>query len=1020
MAILKNTLTRGARSKTFRIFLAVFAVFILGVAATFFYSYSSTPLTHAQSMTPNMSTVKVTNTTNSVTISLASAGPYNMDFRYEVCWAPAPNNSLPTVCAWSSWAASTTAAGEWSDWVWPGHKDEMQSGSQVAVQTVETRPLPPGVTSLTGVSVGIQLSEDNGGTLVGTNTDIACPGSIAYGGGSATAYAHLYGTHCNSNSTSPDVMRVYIASGGSMGALATSSNLPSSTTSGETVTSSNGQPLTITMQNVGRTPWTPQFSVQEINNTQQGSCDQTFPSSGEMAGIGTINDAPAPGTSTRSCSVKVNMSSTDYYLVHSGSTSVSPESIPISYQGVTQTITYHPTSTRTFSYYIPVTAMAGDGHPFAFIPVAYALSAKCSQTANGNSYTSNCGSTNYNYPSPTGEVTSYNVPQSWTVTYSGGSNGGYQSSIPSGQSYTFALNSMTAPATGGAYREVWQMTNGASFGNPYTWQVQVGPGATGSLNVLSVNSVDHSPVDASWGITANVANMDLCKFTGSSCSGTSGSYSNIPLGLVGISSAKPADSSLYSIKDVEQVPVVAESSHRENIFALSRDLLVGVANAQTTCGYIGSPQASCPSGQNNVSALNLSQNGQNATFILQWNPIAQMTVSPQSVNLTSPNYTATVQVSNTGATSSVLGWQAQNVPSWLTVTPPSDMSPGVAQGSSDTVTFSAATTTPGTYTGTVKFVGESLTNNGTPALNSPQQVTVTMKILTVKGVTISVSPTTIPVGSGATAVCTVTMSDGSTTHDCTYSSSNASVAPVDAASGAVTGAAQGTAAIIATSKQDTTKLASQQVAVYNGGDPACVVDPSSCNHGGGGNGSVTVQVTADPMVISQAETATCRATVQNATTTAVLWNAANGTITGTGNTVTLTPSTAPTATCKAVSVADPSASDSKTITVANNRLPLNAPSTTISASPTTILVPAATTIKYSASHVSSCTLSGGSFNNSTIAVTGNSASGTTTDHPSQNTVYTITCQGTNNYTSTTSSASVTVTVSNPGIHETNP
>ncbi len=68
-------------------------------------------------------------------------------------------------------------------------------------------------------------------------------------------------------------------------------------------------------------------------------------------------------------------------------------------------------------------------------------------------------------------------------------------------------------------------------------------------------------------------------------------------------------------------------------------------------------------------------------------------------------------------------------------------------------------------------------------------------------------------------------------------------------------------------------------------------------------------------------------------------------------------------------------------------------------------------------------MSGGTFGNqSTVSVNGSTdtATGSTQDAPTQNTIYTISCYGTNTYSSVSSSANVTVSVSNPGRSETNP
>ena len=58
--------------------------------------------------------------------------------------------------------------------------------------------------------------------------------------------------------------------------------------------------------------------------------------------------------------------------------------------------------------------------------------------------------------------------------------------------------------------------------------------------------------------------------------------------------------------------------------------------------------------------------------------------------------------------------------------------------------------------------------------------------ITVSSVTASVSPASVTVGSPAQASCVVTMSDGTSGSGCTFSSSNVSVASINAATGAIT------------------------------------------------------------------------------------------------------------------------------------------------------------------------------------------------------------------------------------------
>jgi hypothetical protein len=100
-----------------------------------------------------------------------------------------------------------------------------------------------------------------------------------------------------------------------------------------------------------------------------------------------------------------------------------------------------------------------------------------------------------------------------------------------------------------------------------------------------------------------------------------------------------------------------------------------------------------------------------------------------------------------------------------------------------------------------------------------------------------------------------------------------------------------------------------------------------------------------------------------------------------------------------------------------------APSCSLIASPTSIIVPASSTLSYYCTNVQSgsCTLSGGGFGSSSgITVKGTTAQGTTSDAPSKNTFYVINCSGTDTYSGTTVSANAEVVVTNPGRSETNP
>lgn len=718
-------------------------VALAALVAVFAAVHAPAKVADAQQATvPSDSTVQVTNTSNSVTISLASPGPYSKDFRYEVCWIPAPNynNPWPEVCEWSAWASDAGAAGQWSTWIWPGHSDEMQSGSKVFVpgpgtpadtsgsnQGIQTRDLPNGVTSINGITVGIQLSEDNSGNLAGTSNDILCQGSYT-NGGSATAYGHLYGNQCDNNSDTPDVLRTYIASGGSLGAVETASNLPSSMTVSATSTSANGQPLSITIKNVGATPWLPNFNVQEVDGTQQGNdCNIS------LSGSGGVKDAPSSGSTSRSCSITANLTSANYFLAHAASQfAMSPENIPIGYSGVTQTITYHPA--RTLHMTVSCTVL--DGLPskkdpyniLSLIPTAHAMPAG--------------GSCVYNYT----------VPESWTVSYSGG---GYSPSITTGQSYTFALNSITAPSTANTYTEQWQMTDGSLFGSQYSWPITVG-GASGTITVTSENAMNTSTlVSAKWDVLGQVGNGFVCADTPSGiitlgqaaswnsipCSGDEQSYPGLPSNddLVGVPPTATTTLPNYTLRSVQQVPI----AQKENTNILG-SLKIALGNVFSTVALAQEYQmvGSSTSTPGGIFGTLTPQNN-SVGFVILWNPLADMQVCegqvcpPNSISLTSPGGTSqAVTVQNTGASYSTLTWTATATTAdginWLSVTPGGTIVNGASGGTNGatntaTISYTGGLADATTTTGTVTFDGYNGTDtNG--KLIATQSIPVTLTV----------------------------------------------------------------------------------------------------------------------------------------------------------------------------------------------------------------------------------------------------------------------------------------------------
>jgi hypothetical protein len=153
----------------------------------------------------------------------STEGPFSQDVQYVLCWEPQPNLNNPwqTTCTTSAWASDAISAGYFglsSPWIWPGHSDELAANARIYIQSVNTRPLPSQY-YLNNVRVGIEMSEDNGGTLVGTNNglcnnDVASDGAGIIGmtpasGGSTSGIAYMYG--CQGSSDTPDDLRIFIA-----------------------------------------------------------------------------------------------------------------------------------------------------------------------------------------------------------------------------------------------------------------------------------------------------------------------------------------------------------------------------------------------------------------------------------------------------------------------------------------------------------------------------------------------------------------------------------------------------------------------------------------------------------------------------------------------------------------------------------------------------------------------------------------------------------------------------------------
>jgi hypothetical protein len=173
---------------------------------------------------------------------------------------------------------------------------------------------------------------------------------------------------------------------------------------------------------------------------------------------------------------------------------------------------------------------------------------------------------------------------------------------------------------------------------------------------------------------------------------------------------------------------------------------------------------------------------------------------------------------------------------------------------------------------------------------------------TVSSVALTGITASLQAGATAQAVCTVTMSDGTTNSNCTFASDATAVASIGTTTGTVTAIAPGTTHLTATSTKDSTKSSSPFTLTVTA-VPATIT---------------TVTVTANPTTITTARTSVCTATITGtgAFSSVVTWTATDGTIVaGANNTATLTPAGVGPATCTAKSTQDSTKSGSATVTV---------------------------------------------------------------------------------------------------------
>jgi hypothetical protein len=643
--------------------------------------------------------------TDCARITLSGTGPFTQDFRIGVRMQNPKAGGGWGPWGWTSWAseiANGTAPG-WSPWVGAIVNTGSDPGHAMYQVSVDTQALPDAGDTISISSVGLQEGDGNTNSNAPYYCDQGPSGEgdqvYSYGGGWSTGGRPVNAPAGFSGvGDLADCSRVYLGSASILGARPIANTVPIRFNASEaTTTGSDGSALSITMKNVGTVPWTPTFTSTDKNGTQSGNCTLAYDSSN-----GVLN-APASGSKASSCSVTTDLTSTDYFLVHTASKfSISPEKIPISYTGVTKTISYTPAYTVTVQ--IPCGgAIKNDNNSiFAFIKTVFAAT-KCTEIRD--------------------------VPESWDVSY------GVAGSIAPGQNFVFPMTSLTAPAATGTYKESWQMQNaGNPFGASFSTNMTVVQSAvippttsgTGTITVTSENAAVESPVDASWWVGG--ASYPC---SGASCpTSTGATYSNLDLGNYILGNEKPANPAWYSFKGVTKENSIAKTGHSAigNLFALSKDMLLGVAEAKSIYGCMGADLSQCGKPDSLISSLTILSDPNHVldqgNFLISWDPIPAMSVttSPSPINLDPSGTTSgTATITNTGAPGSALVWTANTTytsgepTGWLTpetgggtITNSKDQT-----GSSDntnTVTFGLSSNLPtatGTYTANVEFVGTS-------------------------------------------------------------------------------------------------------------------------------------------------------------------------------------------------------------------------------------------------------------------------------------------------------------------------
>ncbi|HVN26364.1 MAG TPA: Ig-like domain-containing protein [Candidatus Paceibacterota bacterium] len=914
-------------------------------------------------------------------IYVNASGPFTEDFTFQLC-------DQTGTCTAPIWASQAGAAGTWSAWTWPGSKDKLTS-LQPLINNV--RALPAGMV-IGNLRIGFSLAEANGGPgSIGAYPNGAyCSNAFTPlgGGWSGTIASYTHG-NCSSYSTTPDDYRMFVAASvvplSNYEQVTMSSNLPSTMSANQTIASS-----TITVNNTGQTDlassnWTAKIPAGSVGS---GNCEKDTDGDGikdspdpalhpKVVIAGTISTDP-PGEPTAppavSCTLPVVLTANDLFITHTPSTFVTAATLPFSIV-TTLTNTYQP----AYQYTINCNVLG-------LLAPRQALAAPPGNLGGCKPL-----------------IQTFRIPASSSSVYAATPD------IAAGTSAAFTIPTFTAPAAAGSYTEVWTLSYQGSGvpGGVLSVPITITNPNSGTINVVSVNSVSGYGVSSAWNFAGSVTGAPTC--AGATCTGTTGTYASVPAGnvsdsyVINPSASAPAG---YAFSGVERGTALASAKGSTFIAFVTRFLFGGTARAETTCAFVNSGAPSCASTN---PTLTLANAGDTGNFTIKWDPIGKIDVNSSTVYLTfsGSSYVGTFTIADqTGTASSSVSNLAASTnygggPSgWLSISSLAGVT--LNQGAApQSVSLTAASIPVGCSAGCSALVTlTGVTANG--HATSSVGVTVSLQPAPAPTLTLSASPTSVTLGSSATLTWAAT-----NVTTCTKSA-----APAEADWTGSTAVLSGTASV---------KPLAVGSVVYSmncTGPNGSIATSTTVTATAVGGVTVTgVSLSCVPSSVAVGGTAQCAATTTKSdgtTDNLETWSVSSGTLGSITSGGLFTGIASGTVNIKATSVDDAT----KSATTPESILSILC---SIGANPNVVILPNPTKITYSCAPVPVtylCSLLGNSSQLLNLNPHTANVTGTVSETPTSTTQYTILCADPSG--TSQASSNVTVSTANPGPVECNP